>query len=313
MCRTVFSSEKYVGYSYSFVFVTHGTSVHCYNARMRIYNSYAIFTRKNNTQARCIERYLEEYLQNYRPALWQGPLTEADLVLVIGGDGTLLEVARTLRGSSAHVLSLHVGHVGFLTSVREIDRFIEVVEKALKGDLQKMALPVSCLTHLHAAGASTFSVINDVLVERTMTWITMHVEGVRGTDILFRKDIRGSGVCICTPIGSTTGMASHYQSPLIDPAMQAFYVKGTNDIRGPAPGLLISATEQVLRVTVDDIEPNPGIPETCRQPPGLFTDGIQVAELAIGDVIEIKYYPQGITLLREFGDAHWDRLLSLRR
>ena len=280
---------------------------------MQNYSSYTIFARKTNIESHCIERYLDTYLQHHHRTLWRGPIEEVGLVLVVGGDGTLLEAARTFRGSSAHFLSLHVGHTGFLTSVREIGRFIEVIETALKGNLQKMTIPVCNLRHRHATGVSEFSIVNDVLVERTMTWMTLLVEGIRGADVTFRKEIRGSGMCICTPIGSTTHMAAHYQAPLMDPAMRAFYIKGTNDMRGPATGLMTTGIDQVLRISVIDIEPNPGIPEASRQPPTLFADGIQAAEIAVGDVIEIKYHQHGITLLRELGDTHWDRLLTLRR
>ncbi|MDP3770996.1 MAG: NAD(+)/NADH kinase [bacterium] len=275
------------------------------------YESYAIISRQTTPEALAWQRRLEEHLHRRHADLRAVPPHEAHLLLVCGGDGTLLDVMRSEHATRAHVLGFNTGHAGFLSTVRDAAQFTDMLDAALAGQLIPMEVPVMQIVHRSTTGETTGRAINDVLMERTMTWITMRVEAVHGETRTLLREIRGSGVLVCSPIGSTTPMAVHFPAPRIDPTMRAWYVKGVNDARTSLTGMLIAAGDQQLRITITDIETNLGIPEHLRQLPSLFADGVHHATVAIGDTITIAYAPEPAILLRVSGDAHWDRVRSL--
>src|SRR3989344_7743262 len=59
---------------------------------------------------------------------------EPEAILVLGGDGTILEAAKKFRNTNAVILGLNLGGVGFLASVREPDKFFEALKKFFDGD-----------------------------------------------------------------------------------------------------------------------------------------------------------------------------------
>ena len=80
---------------------------------------------------------------------------QADLVIVLGGDGTLLRVARELDGADTPVLGINLGTLGFLTSVRS-DDLPAATTQILAGDFEiseRFALEASLLRNGHRLDA----------------------------------------------------------------------------------------------------------------------------------------------------------------
>ncbi len=144
----------------------------------RRYQTYGIITRQNLPEAGGWQDRLRWHLQAGHPELAPAPAREAELLLVLGGDGTLLETLRDEALAKATLLALNTGHVGFLTTERDPNRFLTTVEAALEGRLERMPVPIMEVIHQTRVAARAYRAVNDLLVERTMVWSTLRLEQV---------------------------------------------------------------------------------------------------------------------------------------
>jgi len=142
---------------------------------------------------------------------------QSQCLIVFGGDGTLLSVARLPRAEEVPILAVNLGGLGFLTEIR-IDEITSVLEKIIIGDYtldQRMMLEATLLQGGVTAAAS-FHALNDVVVNkgalaRMMDLDTFVNEGYLNT---FKAD----GLIICTPTGST-GYSLSAGGPIIYPSL----------------------------------------------------------------------------------------------
>lgn len=142
----------------------------------------------------------------------------AELVVVLGGDGTLLHASRLCATREVPILGINMGTLGFMTEVPR-SRLYEALERALVGNLpveRRSKLSVRVLR----GGAELLSteVLNDVVINKNalarIADIEAFVEGVRLTT--FRAD----GIIVSTPTGSSAyGVAAG--GPLMHPAVSA--------------------------------------------------------------------------------------------
>lgn len=273
------------------------------------YRSFGVISHKNGGGPSPAERRLLAHLRARYPSMPQVEVDKADLLLVFGGDGTLLDAVRTHSWRRPHILAFNCGHVGFLSSVREEGRFEEALDMALAGSLERLAIPPLRvqIERRNLGGVIDHAAVNDVTIECAMTWLTLRVEKLGEDGRVLIKEVRGSGLCVSSAIGSTAPLAAHLGAPPIDPSLRAFYLRGINDTRPPGTGLLLSG-DGWLRVTLAGIEENAGIPEEHRRPPALFADGLHAGILHAGDVVTIRYGTLPSTLLRLPDDGHWNRI-----
>jgi NAD+ kinase len=90
----------------------------------------------------------------------------ADLIIVLGGDGTILRVARELEGSATPLLGVNLGNLGFLTSVRG-DKLTSAVREILRGEYQVSERQALQATLLRAGKRKeAHRALNDVVVSR---------------------------------------------------------------------------------------------------------------------------------------------------
>jgi NAD+ kinase len=127
------------------------------------------------------------------------PQTEA--VVVVGGDGTFLSVARFIEEKSIPIVGVNLGGLGFLTEINAESCFAEF-EKILAGNFEieeRMALRVS----VRRDGEEIFShrVLNDAVINKgaLARIIDLHTS-INGH---FLTHYRGDGLIIATPTGST--------------------------------------------------------------------------------------------------------------
>jgi len=150
--------------------------------------------------------------------LADGPIeTEADLVVVLGGDGSILKAARLLGGREVPVVGINMGKLGYLAEF-SAGAFCEQFDAIVAGKMpisRRLMLRVRCET---ADGSTEYLSLNDVLVAggdaHRMTAVRATIDGEAITTY------HGDGVLVSTPTGSTAYcMAAG--GPLLAPGLEA--------------------------------------------------------------------------------------------
>lgn len=143
---------------------------------------------------------------------------QADFLIVLGGDGTLLSVARTVGELGVPILGVNVGDLGFLTATT-LDEMLPALDTFLKGGMvieERMMLAARVVRNGALAGESL--ALNDaVIMKSAMSRIINLSVGVEGQDA---TRYRADGLIISTPTGSTAYCLSA-GGPIVFPTMDA--------------------------------------------------------------------------------------------
>lgn len=125
-----------------------------------------------------------------------GDSAQADLAVVLGGDGTMLRALKRFLGTSVPVIGVNLGRVGFLASIGP-DALEEGLARVFGGEYEVVELPA-----LEAeAGGERWTAVNDVVV--TSSTIGRMIElawAIGGEDL---GELPCDGLICCTPSGST--------------------------------------------------------------------------------------------------------------
>jgi NAD+ kinase len=136
-----------------------------------------------------------------------------DLVIVVGGDGTLLHAARELAPADVPLLGINLGRLGFLVDISP-DHLEERLDQILAGEYRADA---RAMLDVHTDGTEGRAV-NDVVVHK---WNTVRmIELETWIDGQFVNAQRSDGVIVSTPTGSTAYALSG-GGPLVHPALDA--------------------------------------------------------------------------------------------
>jgi NAD+ kinase len=141
---------------------------------------------------------------------------DADLVIVIGGDGTLLSAARRMVGTVVPTLGVNLGKLGFLAE-HSLEDVYAYVDGAIP---QGWRLNPKMMLQAQLNGTTRYA-LNDVLIAQgVMTRlinIDMYVDNAHATQ--YRSD----GVIISTPVGST-GYSLSLGGPILSQGLRAFVI-----------------------------------------------------------------------------------------
>jgi NAD+ kinase len=123
-------------------------------------------------------------------------LAESDLVLVLGGDGTMLRALRRLLGTGIPAIGVNFGRVGFLTAISE-DELDGQLPRVFAGEHVVIELPTLELELDGERGVA----VNDVVAASAMVGRMVGLEWSVGGESLGRQDC--DGIICATPPGST--------------------------------------------------------------------------------------------------------------
>jgi NAD+ kinase len=143
-----------------------------------------------------------------------------DLLIVLGGDGTLLSAVRTLEGENVPILGVNLGGLGFLTEIT-LEELYPVLERILEGRMQtekRMKLGVTLLRQGERIGE--YSALNDAVISSVLARVINLRNSINGSYV---TTYRGDGVIVCTPTGSTAySLAAG--GPIIFPSMDSILI-----------------------------------------------------------------------------------------
>lgn len=247
--------------------------------------------RPGNPGAAQWERRLRTYIRARFPAV-RFVRTDADLVIVLGGDGTILEAAR--GGGGRLLMGLNLGTVGFLATARVERKFLAGVRAVLTGRFR--ARPRLMLDAEVLRGDRTVfraRVLNEVYVQSPLGMVTLDVR-IGGTRI---QRIHGTGALVATPTGST-GYNLSAHGPIVDPSLDALIITEILDHDTPTPSIVVPA-DRAVTVAVASFRER-GALKLGRTPCDvlLSADGQSSFALRRGDRIVIRRAAPGVTLVQ---------------
>lgn len=141
-----------------------------------------------------------------------------DLMIVLGGDGTLLSAARVIGGRNVPLFAVNLGHLGFLTAIT-VDELYPELERAVKGEhrigIRRM---VECELMRGDNVIAHYSALNDVVITKGM--LARMIDLDTYVDDHFVAAYKADGLIIATPTGSTAYSLSA-GGPVIFPQVKA--------------------------------------------------------------------------------------------
>jgi NAD+ kinase len=224
------------------------------------------------------------------------PSRAPGLVIVLGGDGTLLAVARIFASTGTPILSVNLGYLGFLTEVRLADLYSTL--EGWRTDCHVL----DARTMLHAElwreneMHSTFRALNEVVVSKgdiaRMGEFAVELEGKKVAR--FRAD----GVIVSTPTGSTAYTLAA-NGPILTPDVDALVVT-------PICPHLLTLRPIVVRGDATLTVRVVGIPSLAL----LTVDGQQAVSLQLGDEVRCRRSHHTVNLVRLSESGFFEALRS---
>ena len=223
------------------------------------------------------------------------PLDSAELVVVLGGDGTILRGAELVRGGPVPLLGINLGHVGFLAE-SERDDLDYTVERIAARDYEveeRMTLDVT--VHADGERIAQMWAVNEASVEKAdrerLIEVVIEIDGRPVTE--FGCD----GVILATPTGSTA-YAFSAGGPIVHPAIDALVLTPIAPHTLTQRPLVLPAS---ARIEVR--------PQADPQAELLATiDGQFAVRLMPDDVVQIARAPRVVRLLHTSSRTHFDML-----
>jgi NAD+ kinase len=275
-----------------------------------------IIAKKNKPEAVSIARSLVEWLQPKKievyieeemgrllftsgPSLRAGlPLSDSsinsversdipdhvEMIIVLGGDGTLLSVARLVGDHEVPILGVNLGGLGFLTEIT-LEELYRVLERVIQGDFitdERVVLNAAVIRR--GERMAEFTVLNDAVIDKGALSRIIDLETTINGQYL--TTFKSDGLIISTPTGSTAYNLSA-GGPIVYPSLHCIIV---------TPICPHTLTNRPI-VIPDDVEIR-SILQTKQQEVILTLDGQQGFSLEFEDVVEVRKAGGRILLIK---------------
>ena len=219
---------------------------------MKRLRSYSIFTRPDSLMASSVAEEIRGLMKQY--GLEEVGVKEADLLFVVGGDGTFLHAMK--NDPKGLIFPIKLGRVGFFYEV-DVTNFREYIKLFFEGGHYRIAqykrirfLGFECVNEHYITSRNSGKVVS----------VAIYADGE-----LYRRGL-ADGIMIATPLASTAYSLS-VGGPLVDPALELAIINVVSPLGGPIPSLVVSDPSKVLIEVYPD-----------RRGQKLVTDGIDRKE-----------------------------------
>lgn len=218
---------------------------------------------------------------------------QADLAIVIGGDGTMLNIARALAPHDVALVGINQGRLGFLTDI-SVENMIATIGAILDGKFvaeQRMLLE----GEVYRGTKKEFEAraFNDVVVSKGVQGNMLELE-VR-IDGQFIYSQRADGLIVATPTGSTAYALSS-GGPIVHPSLSVMALVPVSPHTLSNRPIVISSDCTVEIVVRDNPEPR------------VHFDSHSRFDLREGDHIVVRRFPRPISLLHPEGHSYYSML-----
>jgi NAD+ kinase len=253
-----------------------------------------IFYHPQREAACTLAKQVTQFLRERRLAVWlcsawdwerASPQIEGtDLVLSIGGDGTILRAAQAVMPRAIPIIGINLGRLGFMTELT-VDETLEILPSILegKGEVDDRAVLEADLKESGQEEPRRFYALNDAVIARGATGRLVNIEA--SIDGVPLTTFRSDGVIMATATGCT-GYALSAGGPILHPQSQDIVlVPILPHLSYAFPMVLPPTSVSTLALAA----PNPAI---------LSIDGHTNVDMAYGDVVSVKHSSYIVRFLR---------------
>jgi len=221
----------------------------------------------------------------------------ADLVVAVGGDGTILYSAKLMRGHDKPLLGVNRGRLGFLADVLP-DDMLDVIDRVLEGDYTSESRLMLDATIVSSDGKSkTATALNDVVLQRKDTGRMLDFETRIAGEYV--NTHAGDGLIVATPTGSTAYSLS-CGGPIIEPML---------DVVALVPICPHTLNDRPIVVRAD-LEIEVVLLGCGAVKAEVVVDGRSIGELGSNDRLTIRSADERITLIHPPGHQFYEILRS---
>ena len=232
----------------------------------QLINTVGIFSKPGSTAAVTVVPRLLEWLEQHgigvrmddHTARYAGRLDsvprdrvsdDTQLVIVLGGDGTLLAAARALGGRDIPIFPVNLGALGFLTAITVDELYIEL-ERALHGEYRIAARRMlHCELVRDGKTIGTYDALNDVVL--TKASLARMIDLETHVDEHFVAMYKADGLIVSTPTGSTAYSLSA-GGPIMFPAVDALCITPICPHALTARPVLVPGSSNIKMINLSD-------------------------------------------------------------
>ena len=209
---------------------------------------------------------------------------QADVIIVLGGDGTILRIAGLAARTGTPILGVNLGHVGFMTELEPGE--IDLIARLFTDDYvidDRMMLSVA----VEREGTPVFRdiALNEVMISKNQPFHIIRIELWSDGELV--TDYKGDGMIIATPTG-TTAYSHSAGGPIIEPTAENIAVTPVCPFTIGAKPLVFSPP-RTLTVRTSGVDGG----ASC-----VSADGKDGPEMRPGDLVVIRRAPDAVRLIR---------------
>lgn len=200
----------------------------------KLVKSYFIYHNLENPKAKLWVKKISTWMKKNHENIKEDS-KRPELLIILGGDGTILAGARKFEKVGPKILALNLGRVGFLASVRDNGKFLKYIKKFFDNDYILETRNVLEVKVLRGKKEICHDIaINEVAIQNPLGMVELTVK-IEGHPI---QSVRGTGILVSTPTGSTAfNLSAH--GPIVMPSLECVILTELLDHDIPTPSLVV--------------------------------------------------------------------------
>jgi NAD+ kinase len=249
-----------------------------------------VYAMEADVEVRLSEEEARKHGLDARPGVVVGadPDGETDLVLVLGGDGTILTALRMFAGRKAPVFAINYGAIGFLSTI-DHGGLEDGMRRALRGDYELLPMPALSAD----VGGDRRIGVNDISFHRRANARVADLEYlVEGEQL---GHVRCDGLVVSTPVGST-GYNLANGGPVLAWGVEGYVVSFIAPHTLTARALVVAPADTLTVENTSD-----------RDEVSISTDGRTVGELGPGERLDVSFSDDEVLLAQIPGSTFYHR------